>query len=209
MARTHTVKQGEHISNIADKYGFLDYLIIWDHAKNADLKKQRNPNVLLPGDQIFIPDKKPKTELISTRRAHVFEVVSRSLKLQIVLKDPDGRPIVNMDGELEVEGTNFAVKSDAQGIVKSEISKPTIHGALRVPSLRIAFPFLVGFLDPVEEQSGCVARLANLGYYQASVPAKEHRLRCAIEEFQYEHGIRVTGALDNATRAKLKEAHGC
>jgi len=58
----HTVVQGEHLSSIAKKYGFSSYKTIWDHGQNADLKKKRqNPNVIFPGDRLFIPDKVEKS----------------------------------------------------------------------------------------------------------------------------------------------------
>ena len=59
MGTYHTVVQGEYLSGIAKKYGFSSHKKIWDHAQNAELKKQRqNPNVIFPGDQLFIPDKR-------------------------------------------------------------------------------------------------------------------------------------------------------
>jgi nucleoid-associated protein YgaU len=57
MAIDHTVVQGEYLSKIARSYGFSDYRTIWEHPKNAALKQARqNPNVLFPGDRLFIPD---------------------------------------------------------------------------------------------------------------------------------------------------------
>ena len=58
MALIHSVKQGEHMSGIARHYGFSDYKKLWDHANNAKLKTLRkNPNILLPGDEVFVPDR--------------------------------------------------------------------------------------------------------------------------------------------------------
>ena len=43
MSTDHVVRQGEHLSQIAEKYGF-SYKALWDHAANAQLKKLRgNP----------------------------------------------------------------------------------------------------------------------------------------------------------------------
>ena len=61
MGATHTVQQCEYLSLIAKIYGFASYKTIWDHDGNADLREQRqNPNILLPGDLVFIPDKETK-----------------------------------------------------------------------------------------------------------------------------------------------------
>ena len=67
MAKYHAVKQGEYLSMIAKQYGFASHSIIWDHEKNADLRaKRKNPSVLFPDDQVFIPDKVTKNVSIST-----------------------------------------------------------------------------------------------------------------------------------------------
>jgi hypothetical protein len=53
MPGIHTVRQGEHVSGIAQKYGFTDYSAIWNDPNNAALQSQRqNNNVLNPGDQV-------------------------------------------------------------------------------------------------------------------------------------------------------------
>jgi hypothetical protein len=62
MSTNHVIEQGEHLSHLAAQYGFRDYLTIWDHPNNAALKdKRQNPNVLFPGDSVFIPDKEKKS----------------------------------------------------------------------------------------------------------------------------------------------------
>jgi len=46
VAIYHTVVQGEHLTQIAAKYGFRDYRTIWQHGQNAALNAQRtNPNI--------------------------------------------------------------------------------------------------------------------------------------------------------------------
>jgi hypothetical protein len=78
----------------------------------------------------------------------------------------------------------------------------------------------IGYLDPVEEVSGQVARLANLGYYVGALDQPEpDQLRSAIEEFQCDHfpeprrsdgvPVAVNGICDPKTQAKLQEVHGC
>ena len=68
----------------------------------------------------------------------------------------------------------------------------------------------LGGLDPVTEISGAQGRLKNLGYM---IPAIDGQLGPetveALHQFQQANGLDVTGALDDATQAKLKEAHGC
>jgi pimeloyl-ACP methyl ester carboxylesterase len=58
MASTYTVKPGENLSQIAARNGMTAKALYEDPA-NAKLRAKRpNPNLILPGDPIVIPDKK-------------------------------------------------------------------------------------------------------------------------------------------------------
>jgi Putative peptidoglycan binding domain len=210
MASVHTVQQGEHLSGIAEQYGFRQFESIWDHPKNADVKKKRKfPHVLLPGDELYIPDKEQKTESAPTTNVHRFIVPAQPLKLRIALTDFDNEPVANTDCELEVDGKISPLKSDGKGIVELTIARTAKSGTLRVPDLEIEIPLQIGHLDPLEEDTGWQARLTNLGYYAGPErDANGERLRYAIEEFQCDQKLSVTGELDGATQAKLKELHG-
>jgi len=210
MATSHTVKQGEHLSRIAKQCGFLDYHVIWDHPNNAGLKSQRgNPHVLYPGDVLYIPDKKQKTETRPTGKTHVFQVPIPKLLLRLALRDFDNLPIAGTDCELEVEGQVYHLTSDQDGKIEQTIAIPAETGALRIPSLGMNLPIHIGYLDPDGEDSGWKARLINLGYLAGVLGAPDdERFHAALEEFQCDQNLKVTGDPDPATRAKLKEVHG-
>jgi hypothetical protein len=210
MGQTYTIKQGDHLSGIAQQFGFGDFEIIWNDAKNQDLKKLRkDPHVLLPGDQLFIPDRELKTENRPTTKVHVFETTAKPLLLQIVLKDFDDKPIANTPCELEVEGEIKKLTTDGTGLIKTSILKTAKRGVLRVSALDLEVPIRIGNMDPVEAESGLVARLINLGYHAgAAGDTDEELLHNAIEEFQCDHALTVDGVAGPATRAKLKEVHG-
>src|SRR4051794_31646983 len=119
MSSSHMVQQGEHLSGIARQYGFRTYEVIWNHANNSQLRQKRvNPNVLYPGDVLFIPDKAQKTLEIATTAVHVFKVPIPKLKLRVVVRDRAGKPVPNTDCELEIEGENHKLKTDANGLVE-------------------------------------------------------------------------------------------
>ena len=57
MPTKHTVQEGECVSSIAHDYGLLPNTV-WEYEENRTLRELRkNPNVLLPGDVLVIPDK--------------------------------------------------------------------------------------------------------------------------------------------------------
>ena len=210
MSSNYTVVEGDHISKIAERNHFFDCTIIWDHAKNAALKTQRvNLNILYPGDTVFIPDKTPRKETRPTTRVHKFKVTPQPLQLKIEVRDFDGNP-----ANLELK---YKVESDAgkltlpSGLFRKPILRAWENGTITVEKLAIQdVPLKIGWLDPVEYQSGQVARLNNLGYNAGVVEAPDdQQFRSAVEEFQCDNGLDVTGACDQATQDKLKEVHQC
>jgi N-acetylmuramoyl-L-alanine amidase len=209
MAAYHKVKQGEYMVQIAQKYGFGDFRIIWDHPENADLRQERrNPNVLYPGDTLYIPDRETKEESGATEKRHVFRVHSGPCVLRIVSKDIDGEPIANTACTLQVEHEFSNLTTDSDGMIEEGIPKTAQQGRLRINHVEV--PIQIGHLDPVETDSGQQARLNNLGYYAGTLGEIEEReLRSAIEEFQCDRGLPVTGICDDRTQAVLVEAHGC
>src|SRR5215470_5791880 len=126
MAQNHTVSQGEHVSGIAGSYGLSDYKTIWYHPNNADLKNQReNPNVLFPGDSLFIPDREPNEYSRPTDRRHRFVRKRPTLKLRLTLLDQYEKPIANAGCLLVVEADSRQVTSDADGKIEEEIPLST------------------------------------------------------------------------------------
>lgn len=210
MSSNYSVAKGDHIPRIAEKFHFFDYTIIWDHANNAALKTSRvNPNILYPGDTVFIPDKTPQTETRPTTRTHKFKVKPQKLQLRLLILDYDGEP-VTADLRYKIEGDAGSV-SASSGLFKKPILRSWENGSIRVDKLNIIdVPLKIGWLDPVEYQSGQVARLNNLGYNAGSVESPDpDQFRSAVEEFQCDNDLDVTGTCDQDTQSKLKEVHKC
>jgi hypothetical protein len=208
----HDVEQGEHLFRIARQYGFRNPYTVWKDSNNASLRDLRsNPNVLFPGDQLFIPERQEKTEVRSTNQVHQFVAELQNLRLAIVVRDANSDPIANEQCVLAVELVYLQVNSlttDEQGRIEQEIDSTAIGGEVRI---RGQVYFLkIGDLDPVSELSGQRARLANLGYYfgDGSI-IDEAELRTAVEEFQCDYELSVDGVCGPKTQQKLLEVHGC
>jgi N-acetylmuramoyl-L-alanine amidase len=216
MPQEHTVKQGEHIGRIADQYGFHTYQVIWDHPANAELKtKRRNPNVLFPGDQVQIPDKEAKRETRPTSQRHRFQIRETELVLRLVAEDVWGKAVADADCELRIEGEVYRLTSDAEGLIQHPVLPSSENGELiindsKTPWKDQTVKLRIGHLHPVEEVTGQVGRLNNLGYYAGGVNTTDERLlQSAIEEFQCDHGLAVDGKCGPDTQKKLLEVHGC
>jgi N-acetylmuramoyl-L-alanine amidase len=212
----YTVKQGDHLSSIASELGFSDYLIIWNDSHNAALKQKRlNPNVLYPGDVLYIPDRQFREETRSTDQHHKFVVHRPPIELRIVLEDLLEEPIANAQCDLLLEGEVLHVTTDGKGQIERPIRPDTHSAVLIIKDSQTPFngeeiSIRIGHLDPVEEVSGQIARLNNLGYFAGEAsPGDPDKFRSAVEEFQCDHGLKVDGNCGLATQAKLKEVHGC
>ena len=217
MSTYHKVAQGEYITKIADRYGFGDFHAVWDHAKNAQIKqKRKSPNVLSPGDILFIPDKQDKQQTRPTARLHRFEISEQKILLRIVVKGMDGEPLAQDPCVLQVQNDLYRLTTDGSGRIEQAHAVAAATAVLTInnaqPPFDIRIPLQIGHLDPVEEISGQKARLNNLGYRTGetagAADTDEKAFRSAIEEFQCDHGLSVDGVCGPKTQAKLAEVHG-
>lgn len=213
MPTTHTVIEGEHLPGIAARHGFSDFHKIWDHPENAALKAERkNPNVLLPGDPVFIPDKEMKEETGATDQRHRFVQAVTRLKLRVKLLNLKEEPILRTGqattraGEQEIspQGDRYEMEISAldQEVILSFQEEPPLQ-------LRLA----VGGLAPVKSRLGQQQRLNNLGYFAGfSTTPDEEQFQWAVEEYQCDRkskGLKVTGVCDpEKTQPMLEKDHG-
>lgn len=208
----HVVEQGEHLTRIAEKHGFADPRKIWDHPENADLKARRpNINVLFPGDVLFIPDREPKAEILPTGILHRFlRLALPNVTLRLKVDDLHGRPLGNASYTLQLEGGSaFEGSTDGDGTLEHDIPLDAQEGTCTLAESESEFNLEIGFLDPVVERSGQVARLHNLGYGAGVLSGEDDpHFRLAVEEFQLENGLGVDGICGEKTQAKLVEIHG-
>ena len=64
------MKEGECVGSIAFEHGFFPDTL-WDHPNNAELKGKRgDPNVLLAGDVVHVPDLRPKEVAVAAGQSH-------------------------------------------------------------------------------------------------------------------------------------------
>jgi hypothetical protein len=227
----HVVQPGEHLAAIATRFGFENFLHIWEDPNNAELKALRGtPALLAPGDQLFIPDRVQIVFSRSTASSHDFQANLDRVGFHLRLLDLAFKPRTGTDVEITVEapsGTGDAsvqptqkLTTDGDGKVTVRIAKSATVAGVVVKGLQYAGEMKIGALDPIDTPTGVAQRLTNLGYIvplpeQDAKPdvAKEtfdYDLRSAAEEFQCDQGINPPNPdpMSAALKAKLKQVYG-
>ena len=213
MAEKHIAKYGECITSIADANGFF-WQTIWDHAQNKELKSRRkDPNTLMEGDAVFIPDKRRKQEDIETSKKHRFMKKGVPALFRIQLLEEE-KPLANLPFELNIQAESGNVThtgtSTADGVVESTLPTDAISAQLFVglePDRR-EYSLIFGQLPPIDDVSGIQARFKNLGNYDGDINRRlDDATKAAITAFQTRFKLQPTGQPDQKTKDKLLEIH--
>ncbi|MFO0619519.1 MAG: peptidoglycan-binding protein [Polyangiaceae bacterium] len=222
----YIVRQGDYLTRLAVLHGF-DPDEVWNLDENRELRERRpNPNQLAPGDVLQIPAQRaegPSFASGGTQR-YKADVPKVHIKIHIQSSDAERQPEpwqLFGAGKDPITGT-----LGRDGNVEFDVPVTVTECLLRLPQRRVSYPIHVGHLDPIEEDSGVLQRLAHLGYlapslrdvlsrgvlgataHRPTVPeppddAREHALR----SFQRAAGLTETGVVDEATRDALRSAH--
>src|SRR4051812_39592115 len=193
MGEQYAIQQGESLITIAHKFGFLNYKTIYNHPKNADFRKLRpNPNLIHPGDPLYIPDKAPKKEKCATGKGHTFVVGRDIRRIELKILDIDGEPLKKTPYRLFLDGNLFTeADTDGSGVLHADIPLKAKEGRLEI--LHYIWPLKLDHLNPVKDVtddgiSGIQGRLRNLGYKTGNVDGiLGPHTRAAIRAFQSDH----------------------
>ncbi len=212
MATNYQVKQGDCISSIAFENGFFPDTL-WNHPSNAQLKQKRqDPNVLLPGDVVFVPDKRLKELSEPTNQVHKYRYKSTPAKFRIQIME-DGQPRANTPYTLTIDGEIVSKPGDkttSGGMVVCSISPLAREGVLAVGTGEdlVEYSLVMGYLNPIHELTGVKQRLRNLGLYGGTIDNNsDEKIKDSLRAFQAFHKLEVTGEPNRTTLNKLRDLH--
>ncbi len=225
MSPMYTVKQGDYLAKIAKAHGLADWRRIYNDPQNASFREKRpDPDLLFPGDQLFIPDKKLQETTCHTENKYTFTIQRPKYEIQMTMRDEEGSPIPLLKYELKTNMKTYQrhiedgpeIKSHLQaGLIHETIDTEEESGQLKVwlkdgddePDFQTEIK--VGHLDPVEEITGLQGRLNNLGYDCGNVDGTlGPKTANALKQYQTDHHLAVTGKADAATMAALTAQYG-
>lgn len=205
----YTVKQGDCISSIAKKNG-LFWEKVWDHPNNSQLKqKRKDPNILYPGDIVFVPDKEEKEESGATEQRHRFRKKGVPAKLHLQLLEDD-EPRANESYTLIIDGNLLSGTTDSDGRLEQTVPPDGKNAKLLVGESQDEYILNLGHIDPVDTVVGVQARLNNLGFGSGKLDGVlGPETKAALKRFQTKYELPESGEPDDATQKKLFEVHGC
>jgi hypothetical protein len=207
----HIIRQGEYLDKLAFLKGF-DADEVWNAPDNADLRARRdNPNLLCPGDILYLPKPEPKSRPIRAGVTNSYVAEVPLVSVRVVLLE-DGAPLADEVFAVDGLSTEQSGTTAADGSVTFEAPITAREVSIILPNRNLAYQVRIGDLDPSVEAAGVAMRLSHLGYYgwfpdlDESVDAEAHRR--AIAQFQVDAGLPPTGEHAGETIDALIGKHG-
>jgi Putative peptidoglycan binding domain/LysM domain len=207
MPVSYTIQQGDSVISLSESYGlFAD--TIWNDAANSDLRQLRpDMNVLMPGDVVVIPDKRPRMEKRAAGAKYSFRRKGIPALFRLQVYDMH-LPRANQSYTLTVDGVQYTGTSDSQGIVEQFVPALSKTGELVIGEDNFRIPLLFGDLDPSSELTGIQKRLNNMGYDCGDAGGElNEQTQSALTRFQREHGLPEGGEADSATIQLIEKIH--
>lgn len=220
---------GEQVIRFAREAGFRTLAPVFDAPENAALKQKRvNPNTINPGDVVVIPELDPKVKAnAATNQVHLFTLTAEELLLNLTLENEARKPLANrafrfVFGQRSLTNPTPDLDPPADGVTDAKgklsvvIGLFTSEGELTVhqtndPASPVVsvIRVLISVLRSPDTVEGQRTRLNNMGYFAGFSDNDRQQLKWAIEEFQFDHGIKPTGSsTDSKTFNKIAHEHG-
>jgi hypothetical protein len=216
MPITHTVQDGDTLIRLAHQHGFADWRTIWSRDENATLRGQRDPQRLVAGDQVFVPDKAERWMRVSADARHTFELSRPRALLRVALTDRFGDALkrdryeVTIDGTTTWTGRTGAGDDGATppGFVECPVPADAHTAVIRLPEHDLEWVVELGALPPTDQVSGVQAALQNLGYLGEGqlTGTLDDATKEAIGLFQSHQRLPVSLQADDATKQALEAA---
>lgn len=225
--KKHVVVEGDRMSKIAHQHGYKDYKLLYLAQPDSLRKKRPNPEILMPGDEIVLPDKIEEKHSAKDKKAHKYEEDTALPEVRVKLLSA-GTPLadrtftVMADPAPSTGATLGTVKSDGEGAVKFHVEPATKKVTLACADPPFVIVLRLGHLRPVTEPGGVEQRLDNLNYRVPAAPpaapadseaekkakaAHDRLIKKAAARFQEDRKKTADGKVDDDLRQLLSKAH--
>ncbi len=207
--KPYVVRQGDYLQKIAFEQGF-DATEVWKHEKNAELRSQGHmPEVLAPGEILFIPDGPRASSPIAVGDQNAFQASVGEIELNLTFRHDDGTPYKEEPYKARHAGREAVGKTTVDGKLNLTVPLTCRYVDFAFDRVGVLFRAEIGHLDPVTTTHGVRQREDNLGlsgsrlaWLMDKAPdSAVSRLISALRD-------QVADGLPADTEQNLKEAHG-
>jgi len=165
----YIIRQGDYLAKLAYKFSF-DAEAVWNDPKNAELQKLRpNPNILLAGDILYIPDPAPVqagTKSLTSGTTNSFASNCPTVPVTICFLDASLASHPYTVNELP-QLTGLTTGTDGTASFEVPVTMQAV--TLVFTSGGTTFNCQTGNLDPINTLSGICQRLQHLGYLSSTL----------------------------------------
>jgi hypothetical protein len=201
--KKHVVAQGECILSIAASEG-LGWQRLWNHPENEELRRRRkDPNILLAGDVVAIPDRRVRVFTCETGASHRL-VLRRPMAEIRVRLHRHGSPRKAEPYHVEIDGRRYdgeAPSTDESGLVVCKVPASATVATVVVGN-DDRFVLLLGHLDPPDTVTGMHGMLENIGFDAGGVASPWDEVSAnALAECLTTHGVEDGMQGDHADHA--------
>src|SRR2546421_2382581 len=163
----HIVVQGETRLGLASKNGLDSWEDIVNAPENASIKDSlKDPGIVKAGLSLFIPNRVLKQDPKGVDATHPFTIKRPTAWLRLAVKDAAGAALADKKYELSVDSSVTSGTIPADGVIERLVSVHASEGTLTVwidDQTTEVWSLRIGHMDPIEEETGVVSRLTNLG----------------------------------------------
>jgi N-acetylmuramoyl-L-alanine amidase len=117
----YVVRSGDYLTAIAFRFGTtVDE--IWADPANAELKKRRaNPEILAPGDVVFVPETHREWLPVETGAQNKYTARRPVVTVRVILRSPDGKALANQSVTTSPP-SSVPLKTDGDGLLVCAVS---------------------------------------------------------------------------------------
>jgi hypothetical protein len=214
VMRPYIIRQGDHLAGLAATYGF-DAEEVWQDDANSELRElRRSPQVLAPGDLLYIPDEEeePAPAHVSPNTTNRYSASQPRVHLRLTLGSGDSI-LANEPYRIEGLANPREGTTDGDGRLSEALPPSRRSVRLVLPNRDdFALDVRLGNVDPHDTESGQSQRLRNLGFLPSLrgldpvAPLRNREQRAteianAVRAFQRVEETEETGELDDVTDA--------
>jgi LysM repeat protein len=204
---SYKVAQGDSLSKIAKRYN-TTWKKIWNDPKNKRIKeKRKNPDVIYPGDEFYIPGFSAKELQGQTNGESEFSIKREKEKVSFAIFEGDN-PKKNQKYKVILDnGDEFSGVIGDDGKIDIEVPQGVEKASLYIEdeeSSKEEYEILIGELDPLDENNGKKQRLENLGYDLEKIEDEE--IDTFLNIFKLDNEFEEVSQQE--LEAKIKGSHG-